>query len=255
MAFSACFGAPFSPAEMSGFFVKKALHILGTVLVSLLVVVAVFMMLFTIISVNTFDRNDRRLFGYQVYIVASDSMAATDFNAGDLIFVKEVDPTTLQEGDVITFVSQNADSYNQPVTHKIRRLTTDANGNPGFVTYGTTTGVDDETVVTYPYVLGRYTFRIQRLGDFFHFLKQPQGYIVCIFVPFVLLILHQGIKSIRLFRRYKREEMEEMEEEKRKLESERAENARMMAELESLRAQLQQQPTPPDDPTQGGTST
>ena len=129
---------------------KKAWKIISTALVWIVVIIAVFMVVFTIVSVNTFDRNDRNLFGLRFYIVNSDSMAATDFDAGDLIFAKEVDASTLQEGDIISFISQDSESYGETITHKIRRLTTDAQGNPGFVTYGTTTDTDDRTVVTYP---------------------------------------------------------------------------------------------------------
>ena len=85
---------------------KKVLEIIKTTLVWLVVLLAVSMMIFTVISVTTFNRNDRSLFGFKMYIVNSDSMAATDFNAGDLILVKEVDPSTLKEGDIITFMSQ-----------------------------------------------------------------------------------------------------------------------------------------------------
>lgn len=218
---------------------KKAINIVKATLVWLVVALAVFMMVFTIISVTTFNRNDRDLFGYKAYIVNSDSMAKTDFNAGDLIFVKEVDPSTLKEGDIITYISQNTESFGETVTHKIRRLTRDAQGNPGFVTYGTTTGVDDDTVVTYPYILGKYEMHLPKVGTFFNFLKTPQGYIVCIFIPFMLLILNQGVNCIRLFRTYKKEQMEVMENEKAKIEAERAETAKMMEELLALKAQLE----------------
>ena len=134
---------------------KKAVGIIRTTAVWLVVLLAVSMMIFTVVSVTTFNRNDRSLFGYKMYIVNSDSMAATDFNAGSLILVEEVDPSTLKEGDIITFMSQDTESFGETITHKIRRLTTDAEGNPGFITYGTTTGVDDATVVTFPYVLGQ----------------------------------------------------------------------------------------------------
>jgi signal peptidase len=193
------------------------------------------------VSVTTFNGNDRNLFGYRAYIVNSDSMAATDFNAGDLIFVKEVDPSSLREGDIITFISQNSESFGETVTHKIRKLTRDASGNPGFITYGTTTNVDDATVVTFPYILGQYQTHLPYVGTFFNFLKTPQGYIVCIFVPFMLLILYQGVNCVQLFRRYKGEQLEEMEAEKARIEEERAQNARMMEELLALKAQLQQQ--------------
>ena len=220
---------------------KKAFNIIKSIFVWMIVLLAVFMMIFTIVSVTTFNRNDRNLFGYRAYIVNSDSMAATDFNAGDLIFVKEVDPSSLREGDIITFISQNSESFGETVTHKIRKLTRDASGNPGFITYGTTTNVDDATVVTFPYILGQYQTHLPYVGTFFNFLKTPQGYIVCIFVPFMLLILYQGVNCVQLFRRYKGEQLEEMEAEKARIEEERAQNARMMEELLALKAQLQQQ--------------
>lgn len=218
---------------------KKALNIIKNTFVWLVIALAVFMMIFTVISVTTFNRNDRDLFGYKAYIVNTDSMAKTDFNAGDLIFVKEVDPSTLQDGDIITYISQNTESFGETITHKIRRRTTDAEGNPGFITYGTTTDTDDTTIVTYPYILGKYETHLPKVGTFFNFLKTTPGYFICIFVPFMLLIIYQGVDFFRLFRRYRKEQMDEMEAEKAKLEEERAANAKMLEELQALKAQLE----------------
>ena len=218
---------------------KKAINIIKTTFVWLVVLVAVTMMIFTVISVTTFNRNDRSMFGYKMYIVNTDSMSKTDFSAGDLIFVKEVDPATLKEGDIITFMSQDTDSFGETITHKIRKLTTDAEGNPGFITYGTTTDTNDETVVTYPYVLGKYEKQIPGLGTFFNFLKTTPGYFICIFTPFMLLIVYEGVKFFNLFRRYKKEQMEEMQAEREKIEAEKAENAKMLEELRALKEQLE----------------
>ena len=44
---------------------KKAWNIISTVFVWIMVIVAVCRMVFTIISVNTFNRNDRNIFGYR----------------------------------------------------------------------------------------------------------------------------------------------------------------------------------------------
>jgi len=217
---------------------KKALKIIKNVLVWTVVAIAVFMMIFTVISVRNFDRNDRSLFGYKMYIVNSDSMAATDFDAGDLIFVKSVSPSSLKEGDIITYISQNTHNFGETVTHKIRKVTRDAEGALGFVTYGTTTGTDDEAIVTEPYVMGKYVSHLANIGHFFNFLKTPQGYIVCIFVPFILLIIYQGVKCVKLFRRYRKEQTAEMREEKEKLEAERAENERILEELRALKEQM-----------------
>lgn len=217
---------------------KKALNIISTVLVWALVIATVGMMIFTLISVNTFDQANRSIFGYKFFIVRSDSMSATDFDAGDIVFVKNVDPATLQVGDIIAFTSQNTNNFGDTVTHKIREITTDANGDPAFITYGTTTDTNDETAVTYPYVLGKYTGKIPNVGSFFQFLKTTPGYILCIFVPFLLLILYQGFQCIQLFRRYKKEQMEELATERTKIEEERRQSAEMMKELQALKEQL-----------------
>lgn len=233
---------------------KKVLNIVSKCLAWVIVALTVCMMIFTIVSVNTFDRNDRQIFGFKAFVVLSDSMRATDFDAGDVILVKSVDPTTLREGDIIAYISQNPDNYGETVTHKIRRLTYNENGEPGFITYGTTTGIDDPTVVTYPFIQGRYQLRLPKVGTFFQFLKTTQGYIVCILIPFLLLIMYQGLNTVRVFRQYKAEQMAELAAERERIEEERRKSDAMMAELLALKAQLnaQQQgaPTPQSEPQQ-----
>ena len=217
---------------------KKTINILSSILVWLLVAATVGIMIFTLISVSTFDRANRSIFGYKFFIVRSDSMSATDFDAGDIVFVKNVNPATLKAGDIISFSSQNPENYGETVTHKIRELTTTADGEPAFITYGTTTDTNDESPVPYPYILGQYRGRIPKIGSFFQFLKTTPGYILCIFVPFLLLILYQGFQTIRLFRRYKKEQMDELAAERARIEQERRESLEMMKELQALKEQL-----------------
>ncbi len=218
---------------------KKAWQILKNVFVILVAVAAVGMMVFTIISVTAFDQQDRSIFGYKAFLVMSDSMSRTDFTTDDLILVKNVeDPSAYQEGDIISFVSQDPDSRNEIVTHKIRRAAVDEYGNPGYITYGTTTDTDDRTIVTYPFILGQYRAKISGVGAFLRFLKSTPGYLVCIFIPFLILIAFQGIRCVRLFRQYKSEQQAEMAAERAALEAERAENRRMMDELMELKAKL-----------------
>ena len=57
-------------------------------------------------------------------------------------------PAELNEGDIISYLSLNPESYGEVVTHKIRTLTQDDKGAPGFITYGTTTGEDGGAVET-----------------------------------------------------------------------------------------------------------
>lgn len=220
---------------------QKALNIVKNVLVWLITLAALGMMAFTIFSVTTFDQANRSVFGYRFFIVQSDSMSATDFGAGDVVFVKEVDPATLVEGDIIAYVSENDFNYGETVTHKIRALATTEDGEPGFITYGTTTDADDEAIVTYERVLGKYVGSLPGLGTFFAFLKSVPGYVLCILIPFLVLIAYYGVRCVRLYRRLRQEQASELQLERRQLEEERR-------QLEAMRAQLQGQAARPAAP-------
>lgn len=228
--------------------IKKIFNISTKILTWLLVVFTVFMMIFTIVTVATVNKNERSIFGYKFYIVQTDSMSESEnnadmdvhFNAGDIIIIKNLkDPTTLEAGDIIAFMSANKESWGETITHMIHEVKKDSKGNTiGYVTYGTNTGAIDEAVVTPETVLGKYVGKLPIVGRFFAFVKSTPGYIVCILVPFLLLILYNGANVIILFRKYKKEQTDAIAAERKQIEDERAEAQRMMAELLELKAQL-----------------
>ncbi len=236
---------------------KKVFSILKKSVTWLLIAFTVFMMIFTILTVTTVDKNDRAIFGVKFYIVRTDSMSKSEnnadmdihFNAGDIVIIKNVDDrTALLEGDVIAFLSTNSSSLGETVTHMIREVKRTADGRVvGYVTFGTNTGTDDEALVEPEYVLGKYTGKLPGVGNFFAFVKSVPGYIVCILVPFLLLILYNGVNVIRLFRRYRGEQMAEMQAERDELDREREENRRMMEELLELKARLAREDSPTED--------
>lgn len=215
---------------------KKALHIAGKVVTGLVLAFAVFVMIFTIISVNTVGKEEASFLGYKPNIVLSDSMQDT-FAVGDLEISKKVDVNTLKAGDIITFKSIDPVNYGAVVTHKIREITT-YEGEPAFVTYGTTTGVNDAYPVPFDNVIGEYQFRLPKMGYFFEFLTSPAGYITVILIPFLVLIALQAVKFIRLARQYKAEQQAEAAAQKAEVEAERLKTQQMQEELERLRAQM-----------------
>ena len=190
---------------------NKRLEAVRNILSWTLTAAAEVMIIFTIVSLTAADREDRSIFGFRAFIALSDSMSATDFDAGDLVLVKEVDPATLKEGDIIAYISRSSASNGETTTHKIRRLTADEDGEPGFITYGTTTDTDDEGIVTYGDVLGVYRGHIPKVGRFIAFIKTTGGFITCILVPLFLIVLSQGVSCIRLLQTYRQEKAEERE--------------------------------------------
>ena len=234
---------------------QKALNVLLKVFTVIVVAVTAFVMVFTVVNVALFDKNDRSVFGYKFLIVQSDSMSLSEnnadldvhFDAGDLIIITEkFNVRDLKEGDIITFLSQNEDSLGETITHMIREVKYSTSGTIlGFVTYGTNTGDSDKALVEPSYIIGKYTSHVAGVGHVMAFMKSVPGYIVCVLTPFLLLIGNQAINVIRLYRRYKAEQNAEMDEkklelerEKSALEAQRLESERMLKELEALKAQL-----------------
>ena len=238
---------------------KKILNIVIKIAAWLLVAFTVSMMIFTIVTVSTVDKNDRSIFGYKFYIVQTDSMSLSEnnkdmdvhFNAGDIVIIEDVDdPTALQAGDIISFMSSNEDSFGETITHMIREVEYAKDGSVvGYVTFGTNTGTNDEALVEPSYILGSYSGKLPGLGNFFAFIKSTPGYIICILVPFLLLILYNGVNVIRLFIRYKKEQKEIIEAERAEIAAERKQNEDMMKELMALKARLEQEASAsPKDP-------
>lgn len=219
---------------------KKTLEVLKKVFTTIVAILAICMALFTVVSVSTFDRKDRSIFGYKAFIVLSDSMSATDFSAGDLVISKEIPASEVKEGDIITFISSDNDTYGQVFTHKVRQVINN-NGDISFITYGTTTGVDDPTPVSEYNLLGKYQFSLPKVGKFFNFVKTTPGYICCILVPFMILILMQAIDTIKLFKQYKQEQINEIEKEKDELRKQKEENDKIMKEILELKQKMQEQ--------------
>jgi signal peptidase I len=196
-------------------------------------------MIFTIVSVRTVDQNRSTIFGYKPFIVLSNSMEDV-FQAGDIAISKEVDTSTLQPGDIITFYSIDPDSYGEVITHKIREVTT-YEGETAYVTYGTTTDSDDNYPALASQVIGEYQFSLPKVGYFFNFLRTTLGYVCLILVPFLILICLQTVRFFRLLKLYRQEQQQEIAQERAAVEAERREAAKMMEELKQLREQLASQ--------------
>ena len=152
---------------------KKIGNIFSSVLVGLVVVL-------TLLLVGV------RLFGFQVYSVLSGSMEPT-YQTGSLIYVKKVDPFTLETGDVITFMV-DADTV---ATHRIAGIVPDED-DPDvirFRTKGDCNEEEDAKLVHCANVIGVPVFTIPKLGYLASYIQEPPGSYVAISAAAFLLML------------------------------------------------------------------
>ncbi len=227
-----------------------------SVITVVLVVITVFVMVFTIVSMHTVGKDNRGVFGYKLNSVITQSMEPT-IDKGDIVITENVtyvpegatvideDPDAiraedLKVGDIITFYSTDPSIYGQLNTHRIMEITTDEDGNLAFVTKGDNNPIEDRELALATNVYGRYAGTIPFLGSLFEFIKDESGigYFTIILIPFLLLIVIQVVKFVKLMRKYRKEQQEILDEQRAEMETERQKAQDMMEELARLRAQM-----------------
>ena len=138
---------------------KKILRMITSLIVLLAVVFA-----FLVVGI--------RLFGVDVYTVLSPSMEP-EYKTGSLLYVKEVDPSTLSVNDVITF--QLTD--NITATHRIIEIIEDEQDASVklFRTKGDANDLADDAPVSCDRIVGQPVFCIPYLGYAASYIQQPPG--------------------------------------------------------------------------------
>ena len=120
------------------------------------------------------------------YVVLSGSMEPS-ISPGDVVIVDGVDPTTVEEQDVITYLRNDADT---PTTHRVVE-TTEQGGELAFVTQGDANDQPDASPVPASQVMGQVIFTIPYIGYVIQFVNTPTGFVALVLVPFVLLLLSE----------------------------------------------------------------
>ena len=110
-----------------------------------------------------------QLFGLKVYTVLSPSMEP-EYKTGAIIYVKQVEPSELKTGDVITYLV----SDDTTVTHRIVGIEKE-DGIIYFTTKGDANKSVDNGRVHMNNVLGKPIFKIPYLGYAASFVTTPPG--------------------------------------------------------------------------------
>lgn len=170
---------------------------IGKVLFYILLAIAI--VILSVVSFHTIYFNNKgvppKVFGYTVMVSESNSLKAT-VNSGDALLIKEVPMSSLKEGDIITVKA----SYN-----KIGLPVLDTQVFEEFVKVDDKEGMKTRTnegvvdAVRYESdLIGLVVAEDGTWGKVITFLKSPEGIIVCVAIPLLLLLVIQIINFIVL---------------------------------------------------------
>ena len=152
---------------------KKIWNFASSILVALVVVLALLLV-------------GARIVGLQVFTVLSGSMEPT-YHTGSLIYVKKVDPYSIEAGQPITFMLDE----NTVATHRVVEVVPDEEDAEviRFRTKGDANEAEDGSLVHYKNVIGVPVFSIPYLGYLAEYIQHPPGMYVAISAGAILLLL------------------------------------------------------------------
>ena len=229
---------------------KKISSIVLNVLLYVFLAICILSVFITVFSKRS--NGAAEIFGYQMRIVTSNSMAECeltdvsgyeikDIPIRSMIFIKMMpdDPSkaddwyrSLKVGDVLTF--RYVYSTQVTITHRITSITEKDSGGFIIELAGDNKNSDNgqlyQTIDTSipnntNYVIGKVTGQAYAFGVMLSFLMKPVVMVCVIIVPCVIIIFLEILKISRIFLSEKKEQ-------------EKAENAKKENELEELRRRL-----------------
>lgn len=228
------------------------------------------------------------LFGYEMRVVVSDSMAKSQFSVpvdkykvkdipvGSMVFIQRVPEDeqqakewydSLQEGDVLTFCYVTAVTQDV-ITHRLTKKTPTANGyvlrlegdnrakQDGVVSYQQiyTSAADyPDSHEQFNYVIGKVVGKSVVLGYIAYGLTKPVGIALIVILPCALIIIWQVLRIVNVVNEERKRKAAVQVDEAKMLAEQQAEQSRRQAEeLEKLKRKIAEMEKKQSDNGEGG---
>lgn len=172
--------------------VRKIVNIISTVILVLLIAFVIFLFIIRL------SGQTPSIFGYQVMRVTSGSMEPT-LMVGDVIMVKETDPSEIHKDDIISYESIQGDLKGQIITHRVVEEPARVEDTYFIQTQGDVEGAALDPRITDRQVKGKYLYKLEFLKGIYTFFLSPYGIITFVFVIVALF----GYEIISLIISYK----------------------------------------------------
>lgn len=168
--------------------VKKIVSVLTTTLLILVILLSVF------ILAGKFNGGKTTLFGNELMVVLSGSMAPT-FDTGSIVAIRPIPFDEINKGDIITF----KDKDDLTVTHRVIDIV-ENKGKKALITKGDANDGKDGNPVMPDKVLGKVQYWVPLVGYLIEFVRSKAGMLLFLVVPGLYLIVSQIWKLMRMLK-------------------------------------------------------
>ncbi|HIR48511.1 MAG TPA: signal peptidase I [Candidatus Faecimonas gallistercoris] len=188
------------------FFAKVVLYVIFILLV---IIFLLFIFYFIDLLYNLHSGEDKPPL-FDAYVIVSPSMVPT-INVEDAIIIRRTNPKELKQGDIISYLATDSYYKGKIITHRIISIEEAEDGTLLYRTKGDNNNVADGTLVSEDNIYGKVLFRIPMLGYIRRFLFTYFGWILCIVLPFLYLILSEVVRVRKMIKKEKNTEKDSIE--------------------------------------------
>lgn len=162
------------------------------------------LLLLSVVLIQKFGNNKYSVGGYRIFMIASESMTP-EYEIGDILVSKVVEPNTIEVGDNITYLGAKGDFKNLVVTHKVISKR-EENNQYYFQTKGLANSIADPEI-NEEQVYGKVVYKATVFSLLGHLLQNNIAY----YVLFVLVGISLSYEIICYVKELKDDDEEEKE--------------------------------------------
>lgn len=147
-----------------------------------------------VVCLQRFSNNKISFFNYRMFTVVSQSMTPK-YDIGDVLISKEMDPSKIEEGDVVSYLGSYGDFSGKVITHRVVNVEKRNDGKYYFRTKGDANIVEDPIVVE-DQLYGVVVYKSMILSLVYRIVGTKVGFYLFIIIPILFIIATEMITSL-----------------------------------------------------------
>lgn len=171
---------------------KKIFKIISIVIKTIIgVALAAFIL---VVCMQRFSDNKLSLFNFRLFSVVSQSMVPV-YDIGDVLVAKEQDPSTIKEGDIVSYLGTTGSFANKVVTHRVVNVEKREDGKYYYRTKGDANLVEDPIVME-DQLYGVVVYKSVLLSLVYRIVGTQIGFFMFIIIPIMFVIGSEMISTL-----------------------------------------------------------
>lgn len=189
---------------------KKILKlILNIIKIVIYIALALFIL---VVCMQRFSNNKISFFNYRMFTVVSQSMTPK-YDIGDVLISKQVNPSKIKEGDVVSYLGSVGDFNGKVITHRVVNVEKRDDGKYYYRTKGDANIVEDP-IVSEEQLYGVVIYKAVILSLIYRIVGTKVGFFLFIIIPIMFIIGSEMVTSLLEKEEERRQHLKDSKEEK-----------------------------------------